>query len=72
MSAVEQKMQVPIEKSRCYKHFTKEEDIKLKDLVKQYENNWKEISLHLPGWNFRECRDRYLSYLVPRCNIPGS
>ena len=48
------------------KHFTEEEDMKLKALVEQYgEKDWQLISQYMPGRTSRQCRERYTSYLMP-------
>ena len=44
--------------------FTKEEDQKLKDLVKKYGNdNWQLISSFVEGRSARQCRDRWNHYI---------
>lgn len=46
--------------------FTKEEDSKLCQLVKQYgAKKWDEIARNVPGRTGRQCRDRYKNYLCP-------
>ena len=46
--------------------FTKEEDSKICQLVKQYgAKKWDEIARHIPGRTGRQCRDRYQNYLHP-------
>ena len=51
------------------KHFTQEEDIKLKSLVMQFgDQNWKEISKHMFKRSPRQCRERYKFYLSPNLN----
>ena len=48
------------------KHFTKEEDEKLKYLVGIYgENNWQKVSQFMIGRKPRQCRERYIGYLMP-------
>lgn len=47
-------------------HFTKQEDEKLKELVKIYGiKNWSLISSLMVGRTAKQCRDRYSNYLVP-------
>ena len=44
--------------------FTPEEDQKLKELVKDQQNNrWEKIAQKMPGRTARQCRDRYNNYL---------
>jgi hypothetical protein len=46
--------------------FTREEDLKLKDLVSRYgEKNWKLISSKMQNRTIRQCRERYKDYLHP-------
>ena len=48
------------------KHFTKEEDEKLKYLVSVLgENDWAKVSQYMPGRQPRQCRERYIGYLMP-------
>lgn len=47
-------------------HFTKEEDERIKDLVKQFgTKNWSIIASFMNGRSAKQCRDRYSNYLVP-------
>ena len=51
-------------KRRC--RFTPEEDEKLKALVEMYgKNNWSIIASFMDGRQSRQCKERYLNYLVP-------
>ena len=65
------KMKIP----RIRNKFTQEEDDKLRELVGRYGNNkWKEVSMHMPNRNQRQCRERWKHYLScekPE-NIPWS
>ena len=45
--------------------FTCEEDEKLKELVKKYENDWQKISKEMKDRNIRQCKERYNHYLSP-------
>ena len=52
------------EKSTLRIRFTPEEDERLKELVKDAENNrWEKIAQKMPGRTARQCRDRYNNYL---------
>ncbi|KAK8867192.1 hypothetical protein M9Y10_010169 [Tritrichomonas musculus] len=47
-------------------HFTKEEDDKIKELVKKFgTKNWSIIALFMDGRTAKQCRDRYSNYLIP-------
>ena len=49
--------------------FTKEEDDKLIELVKQFgESAWPELSKQMEGRSTRQCRDRWTQYLSPAAN----
>ena len=49
--------------------FTKEEDIKLANLVKEYgEDHWERIADKMPNRNIRQCKDRWMFYLSPNIN----
>ena len=53
--------------------FTKEEDIRLIQLVKEYgENDWKLIASKMPDRNVRQCRERWKHFLsvLESKNIP--
>ena len=53
-----------IEQSTLRIRFTPEEDERLKELVKDVENNrWEKIAQKMPGRTARQCRDRYNNYL---------
>jgi hypothetical protein len=46
--------------------FSSDEDQLLRDLVAQYgENQWERVSASFPARTMRQCRDRYVKYLVP-------
>ena len=48
------------------KHFSKGEDEKLKYLVSVFgDNNWSLVSQYMPGRQPRQCRERYIGYLMP-------
>lgn len=42
-----------------------EEDRLLLELVEQLGDNWKEISLRIPGRSGAKCRERYTNYIGP-------
>ena len=42
-----------------------EEDRLLLELVEQFGDNWKEISLRIPGRSGAKCRERYTNYIGP-------
>ena len=52
------------------RRWSAEEDQKLLDLAKQYENgsigSWPEIAYHLTGRTKKQCYDRYRMQLAPR------
>lgn len=49
--------------------FSEQEDASLKELVNIYgENNWEEVSAHLPGRNVRQVKERWMNYLSPALN----
>ena len=51
------------------KHFTSDEDERLRYLVKQLgDQNWALISSFMPGRLPRQCRERYIGYLSPNLN----
>ena len=48
------------------KHFTHEEDERLKYLVQQFgDKNWGMVASYMPGRQPRQCRERYIGYLSP-------
>ena len=47
------------------RHFTKEEDMKIRNLVTYNGFKWDIISKFLPGHTPRQIRDRYTNYLIP-------
>lgn len=47
------------------KYFTAEEDIKLLELIKKYNFDWKKISNEMNNRTVRQCKDRYHHYLSP-------
>ena len=44
--------------------FSPKDDAKLRKLQKQYGENWKEIAKKMKNFSARQCRDRYISYLM--------
>lgn len=53
-----------IKKSRQF--FTVDEDERIKQLVKRFgTKNWLEVSLFMKDRSPKQCRDRYVNYLVP-------
>ena len=54
--------------SQIRKHFQKEDDEKLIELINTHGKNWKIIHSKLPKWSERQLRDRYLNYLQPGIN----
>ena len=55
----------PIYRPHC--KWTKEEDEKLKELIKEYgENDWRHLAKKFEGRNSRQCRERWNYYLNPR------
>lgn len=53
-----------IRKSKQF--FTADEDNNLKDLVKHFgTKNWLAVSLFMNGRSAKQCRDRYMNYLIP-------
>ena len=50
------------------KHFQKEDDEKLIELIDIFGKNWKIIHSKLPKWSERQLRDRYINYLQPGIN----
>lgn len=56
-------------KNLVHHRFTKSDDAKLKELVREYgENNWKTIASKMEGRNKSQCRDRWFRYLSPHVN----
>ena len=45
--------------------FSKDEDIKLKELVNNYGTNWNVISEKMGNRNARQCKERWTNYLSP-------
>lgn len=56
------------ERTRVRRNFTKEEDEKLINLVKEFGHKWTEIAKHMPGRDQHQCRERYVYYLAPDIN----
>lgn len=53
-------------KNKPRSHFSKEEDEKIKELVKTFgKKNWSVIALFMKGRSAKQCRDRYCNYLIP-------
>ena len=52
-------------KTSTRKYFTAEEDIKLLELIKKYNFDWKKISNEMNNRTVRQCKDRYHHYLSP-------
>ncbi|KAK8867199.1 hypothetical protein M9Y10_010176 [Tritrichomonas musculus] len=53
-------------KKNIRSHFTKEEDQKIKELVKKFgTKNWSIVSAFMNGRTAKQCRDRYSNYLIP-------
>ena len=51
------------------RRFSKQEDAKLKDLVRRFgENRWTLISRYMGNRNTRQCKDRWYQYLSPHVN----
>lgn len=48
-----------------HRHFTKEEDMKIRKLVSYNGFKWDLISSFVPGHTPRQIRDRYVNYLIP-------
>lgn len=47
-------------------HFTKDEDEKIKELVKKFgSKNWSIVAAFMNGRTAKQCRDRYSNYLIP-------
>lgn len=59
-------------KQKC--KFSPDEDSRLTSLVNKFgEDNWHFITLHMPGRNIRQCRERWRHYLSPAVsNAPWS
>ena len=54
---------------RTNRKFSKEEDNRLKELVREYgENSWDDIALQMKDRNIRQCHDRWFFYLSPKIN----
>ena len=52
------------------RRFTKEEDDKLRELVKKLgEQNWLMVSSYMKTRNSRQCKDRWFQYLSPNANV---
>ena len=64
----------PAHKPHPKSKFTQEEDNLLRQLVAQFgENNWANLSEHMPHRNMRQCKERWQNYLSPKvCNAPWS
>jgi hypothetical protein len=61
---------VGVDRTRCRRHFTREEDEKLLRLVNQIpENSWRAIAEMFPGRTSRQLRERYRHYLCPSLNL---
>lgn len=55
-----------MKKNRKRQIFTKEEDIRLLNLIKYYgKKDWKRIAALMPYRSCRQCKERYESYLSP-------
>lgn len=46
-------------------HWSKEEDEKLRDLIKRKHNNWGEIAVYISGRTAKQCRERWQNHLDP-------
>ncbi|KAK8880380.1 hypothetical protein M9Y10_003051 [Tritrichomonas musculus] len=47
-------------------HFTKDEDEKIRELVKKFgTKNWPVVAAFMKGRTAKQCRDRYSNYLIP-------
>ena len=69
MKSREDPIQQPKKQEQTKKHFTNDEDERLRYYVKQLgDNNWNLIASFMPGRSPRQCRERYIGYLVPNLN----
>ena len=60
-------MEINEHHKRTNRKFSREEDLKLKELVKKYgEHAWEEVSFRMNGRNVRQCKDRWMYYLSPK------